>query len=78
MGYSSGKFSGRGSGQKYSMDSFMIGKCNAGDKWESCTGGRNDYQVAGYSCHLNKPVKITIKCYGGGSTETTSCRGTQF
>ena len=83
MGYHSGTFSGRGSGQKYSMDSFKIGKCNSGDKWENCNGGCNDYQRGGRcsnrwygaECDQNQEVKITIQCEGGGSIKTSSCRG---
>ena len=85
MGYQAGKFSVRGSGQKYSMNSFKVGKCNRGDNWKSCTGGCNDYQGGG-ACSNNKPakcdqnqgVKITIQCSGGESTARTSCRGIQL
>ena len=85
MGYHSGTFSGRGSGQKYSMDSFRIGKCNDGDNWESCSGGCNDYQGGGAcsnnnhaKCDQTQGVKITIECSGGVSTARTSFRGTQM
>ena len=87
MGYSSGSFSGRGSGKKYGIDSFRIGKCNVGDKWESCSGGWNDYEGGGAcsnsppgrgKCDKDQRVKITIKCSGGDSIKTTSCRGNQI
>merc|ERR1719412_2849899 len=81
MGYSSGSFSGRGSGEMYDMDSFRIGKCKSGDKWESCSGGCNDYQGggacsnnAGAKCDKDQAVKLTIECSGGDSIKTTSCR----
>ena len=89
MGYTSGKFSGRGSGQKYSLDSFKIGNCNDGDKWESCSGGCNEYEAGGKCndswgsyCTKGQEVKITIKCSGGVEPKvkikTTSCQGTIF
>ena len=85
MGYSSGSFSGRGSGEKYDMDSFRIGKCKSADKWESCSGGCNDYQGGGVcsnnggaKCDKDQKVKITIECSGGDSIRTTSCRGNQI
>ena len=75
MGYMSGQFSGRGSWQKYSTDSFRIGKCNAGDEWESCSGGCNDYQKGSRcsnnrlaKCDKNQKVKITIKCFDPATT----------
>ena len=82
MGYYTGFFSGRGSGQKYDMDSFRIGKCKSGDEWESCSGGCNDYQVGGscsnnggVKCDKEQAVKITIECSGGNSSKTSSCTG---
>ena len=82
MGYTSGKFNGRGSGDKYSQDSFKIGKCNDGDKWESCSGGCNEYESGGKCdeswggyCTKDEEVKITIACSGEESIKTTSCRG---
>ena len=85
MGYDSGKLSGRGSGKKYSTDSFRIGKCNGGNNWGKCKGGCNDYEV-GVACNNNKyakcdknqGVKITIACSGGRGALmgiTTSCTG---
>ena len=58
MGYDSGQLSGRGSGKKYSTDSFRIGKCNGGNNWGKCKGGCNDYEV-GVACNNNKYAK----CY---------------
>ena len=89
MGYTSGKLSGRGSGQKYSQDSFKIGKCNDGDKWESCSGGCNQYESGGKCndswgsyCTKGQEVKMTIKCSGGVKPKvkikTTSCQGKIF
>lgn len=83
MGYLTGTFLGRGSEQKYSMDSFRIGRCNVGDEWESCSGGCNDYQVGGAcsegpKCDKNQGVKITINCKGGNSIKTISCAGAEL
>ena len=85
LGHNSGNFSGKGSGEIYSIDSFRIGKCNSGDKWESCSGGCNDYQVGGacsnnppVKCERDQAVKITIECKGGKSTQISSCTGTQL
>ena len=89
MGYTSGKFSGRGSGQKYSLDSFKIGRCNARDEWESCSGGCNHYESGGKCnnswgsyCTKGQEVKITIQCSGGVKPKvkikTTSCQGKIF
>jgi hypothetical protein len=82
MGYTSGAFSGRGSGQSYATDSFRIGKCKAADDWMSCSGGCNDYEAGG-RCANNSPctagerVKITVAC-DGGSTKTSSCTGNEY
>ena len=82
MGYLSGKISDAGSGETYSQDSFKIGKCNDGDKWESCSGGCNEYESGGKCdeswssyCTKDEEVKITIACSGEESIKTTSCRG---
>ena len=82
MGYESGTFSGRGSGHKYGVDSFRIGKCLSGDKWESCSGGCNDYQGGGAcsvyppaKCDKDQAVKITIQCSGGDNSHSSSCTG---
>ena len=82
MGYASGSLSGRGSGEKYGVNSFRIGKCNSGDEWESCSGGCNDYQSGGACenngrahCDKDQGVKVSIECFGGGSIKATSCRG---
>ena len=87
MGYKSGKVSGKGAGQKYFQDSFKIGKCNDGDKWENCSGGCNEYESGGKCdeswsgyCTKGQEVKITIECSGGVKPKvkpkTTSCPGT--
>lgn len=82
LGYNSGKFSGRGSGLIYGVDSFRIGKCYRSDSWLSCTGGCNDYQAGGAcrnnrdaKCDRNQAVKISIECSGGNSIKRSSCRG---
>ena len=84
MGYTSGQLSGRGSGEKYTSDSFRIGRCGTGDKLESCSAGHNEYQRGGAfniyntpaKCDKNQKVKITITCTGGGSINTrSSCPG---
>ena len=90
MGYKFGslsKASGRGRllGEKYEIDSFRIGKCQSGDKWESCSGGCNDYE-AGASCNNNRAskcdkdqaVKIAIECNGGDYSTNASCEGKRF
>ena len=82
MGYESGLLSRRGSGEKYGVNSFRMGKCKSGDKWESCSGGCNDYQSGGTCnnngrahCDKDQAVKVSIECIGGDSIKTTSCRG---
>ena len=81
MGYTSGSHSGR-SGEKYGIDSFRVGLCKSVDKWESCSGGCNDYQSGGTCknngrahCDKDQGVKVSIECFGGGSIKATSCRG---
>ena len=85
MGFESGLFSGRGSGQKYEGDSFRIGKCEHGDTWESCSGGCNDYQRGGScnnnrnaKCDKNQAVKLTIRCSGGIDIKTSTRSGKKF
>lgn len=82
MGYESGSLSGRGSDEKYNIDSFRIGKCLNGDLWESCSGGCNDYQEGGAcsnnpegKCDETQAVKITIQCRGGENGQSSSCAG---
>ena len=65
----------------YSRDSFMIGKCNAGDVWGNCLGGCNEYQKGnvcsgrGERCTSSEPVKISISCNGWNGKIRTSCGG---
>ena len=90
FGYQSGRVF-RKPEEKYSVDSFKIGRCNPGDKWENCTGACNDYRIGGYcgnenkfdvsngndgaKCMANHGPKITIECLGKQGKATTSCHG---
>ena len=82
MGFQSGRFSGRGSGEFYGGNSFRIGQCEQGDTWGSCSGGCNDYQRGGScsdnvnaTCDDSQAVKITINCSGGNNVEAWSRSG---
>ena len=76
LGYDSGTVSGKGSGQKYSVDSFLIGRCKIGDKIERCTDNANRYEIS-YLCRRSQAVRINIQCTGGNRVKTASCDGKQ-
>ena len=73
MGYTSGEWAGRGSGEKYSKDAIDVGLCRNGEELDSCTGGGNGYTVdSNNRCSAGNAVKITISCQGD-STKSSSC-----
>ena len=76
--------------QKYSVDSFRIGRCNKGDVWLNCNGACNDYQVGGHcangnlndmangnaiKCEKNHGPKVFIECLGEKKNSNASCEG---
>ena len=79
LGFLSGKVYG-GGGQKYSTDSFRIGRCINGDEWKNCSGRCNDYQLGGKCngipgyCGQSTTAKIYIDCEGGTHIKSTSCK----
>lgn len=68
LGFEDGRVSGQRSGNSYTSDSFMVGKCNKGDTWTKCSGRCNRCSLGnchqGPKCTRKQPVKIEIKCTG--------------